>query len=103
MEYQALRGVHVTATPRFTATLLQPARKGSIQRRCSLLFEVQTDMAVDVEGQGNRTMPEHGLHHLGRHALFQEPGRKGVPRIVQAEGGRSPPSTVSSPPRPRSA
>ena len=48
-------------------------------------------MGIDVEGHGNRTMPEHGLHHLGRHALFQEPGRKGVPRIVQAEGGAGPP------------
>ena len=43
----------------FTATLLQPARKGSIQPRCSLLFEVQIDMAVldamkDMLERGNR-------------------------------------------------
>ena len=77
----------MTATPRFTATLLQPGLQGGIEGGSCPLFQFQADMGIDVEGHGNRTMPEHGLHYLGRHALFQEPGRKGVPRIVQAEGG----------------
>ena len=56
-----------TAMYHFTATLLQPARKGSIQRRCGLLFEVQTDMTVDVERDGNTAVSQHGLHHFGGH------------------------------------
>src|SRR5436853_4871949 len=74
-----------TVTPQFTATLLQPARKGSIQRRCSLLFEIQTDMAVDVERDGNTAVSQHDLHYLGGYPLLQEPGGKGVAGIVEPD------------------
>src|SRR4051812_33158088 len=68
-----------------TATLLQSARKGGIERRCSLLFEVQTDMAVDVERDGDTAVSQHGLHHLGGHAVFEEPRGKGMARVVESD------------------
>ncbi len=42
-------------------------------------------MAVNVEGDGNAAVPEHGLHHLGGDPLLEEPGRKGVAGIVQPD------------------
>ena len=42
-------------------------------------------MAVDVERNGNTAVSQHGLHHFGGHAVFEEPGGKGMARIVESD------------------
>jgi len=42
-------------------------------------------MAVDVERDCNTAVSQHGLHHLGGHAVLEEPGGKGMARIVESD------------------
>ena len=42
-------------------------------------------MAVDVERDCNTAVSQHGLHHLGGHAVLKEPGGKGMARIVESD------------------
>src|SRR5215831_12119284 len=67
----------------FTATLLQPTCQGRVEGGCGLLFQIQTYMTVEVERHGDAAMSQHGLHHLRRHPLLQEPRGEGVACIVQ--------------------
>jgi len=73
---------------RFTVRrAFHPVREEDLHVIGYLRMEPRDYMAIRVESQSDRAMPEHLLHDFGVNAAFKELGCRGVTKVVDSELG----------------